>query len=219
MNSSPKRGFILQWSLQTLLLLTAAVAVWLTYARFRQRIPQLEQQIDAMQRMARELTVVDESQIAVVKLQELWYDENRWQIYLPPGEYRIRLATREIDGKGLPPVFDGSPISAGQHLIELVQSGESDDRKITVVVDDTPLIETVESADWSDRPGSSGGSLFGRCTQRDPNEPLVLFRRRFHQRMKNGQRSTPKGPTEGLMLWIERMTSGRVGQNSTGLEE
>ena len=81
-----------------------------------------------------------------------------------------------------------------------MQSDEGVGRKITVTVDDRPLIETEEGADWDSGGHSSGGSEFGRCVQRSAQEPVVLFRRRFH---RHGRNVAPQGPAEGLMLWIE----------------
>lgn len=198
-----KRRLVLQWSLQTLLLLTAAVAVWVAYFRLRQQIPRLEQQIASMQQMARELLVQDEKQIAVVMLPQMWFDESRWEIHLPQGEYMMRLATREIDEKGFAPAVGETLIGAGRHRIELMQSDEGNGRTITVMVDDQPSIEAEEGSDWDPSHGCSGGSEFGNCTHLSPHEPLILFRRRFYRRTKTGQNTAPKGPTDGLMLWIE----------------
>jgi hypothetical protein len=199
-----RRRFRLQWSLQTLLLLTAAVAVWVAYFRLRQQIPRLEQEIDSLEQMARELIVEDEEQIAVVMLPQMWYDESRWDIYLPEGKYVMRLATRRIGEKGLAPAVRQTPIRGGRHRVELMRSDDGAGREITVLVDDRPVIEAEEGASWDPRGHSGGGSEFGKCVQRPADEPLVLFRRRFHRRSKGGGSVAPKGPTKGLMLWIER---------------
>ena len=215
-----RRRFRLQWSLQTLLLLTAVVAVWVAYFRLRQQIPPLEQKIDVLQQMARELIVDDEGQIAVVMLPQMWYDESRWEIYLPEGQYVMRLATRQIDDQLVtlvlgrdkevfPPAVGQTPVSGGRHRIELMRSEDGSGREITVLVDDRPVIEAEESADWWPGHGSTGGSQFSSCAQRSAHEPLVLFRRRFSRQLKGGRCVTPKGPTEGLMLWIEPAGLGR----------
>jgi hypothetical protein len=203
-NVAPQeRRFLLQWSLQTLFLLTAAVAVWIAYVRLHQQVSRLEQEVVSMQQMARELVIEDREQIAVVMLPQMWMDESRWEVYLPEGEYMMRLATRQIDEKGLALAVEETPISAGRHRIELLRPDEGAGREITVIVDDRPLIETEESPDWDPGPGSSGGSEFDSCVQRSAHEPVVLFRRRFNRRSNTGRSVAPKGPTEGLMLWIE----------------
>ena len=153
-------------------------------------------------------------QIAVVKLPPMWYGESRWEIYLPEGEYVMRLGTRQIDDQltslvlgpdkeRFPPAVGQTPIGAGHHRIELMRSEEWRGREITVLLDDRPVIEAEEEPDWNTGGTSTGASEIGDCVQRPAHEPLVLYRRRFYLRQKGGQYVAPKGPTEGLMLWIE----------------
>ena len=59
-----KRRFVLQWSIRTLLLLTAAVAVWVAFFKMRREVPPLEARIAAMRALARELIVEDEQKMA-----------------------------------------------------------------------------------------------------------------------------------------------------------
>jgi len=202
-----KRRFVLRWSLQTLFLVTAVVAVWVAVFHYRQQNARLEREVASMRQMAREFVVEDEEQIAIVMLPQMWFDESRWKIHLPKGDYVMRLATRQVAEKGLAPVVDETPISSGRHEIELLQSDQGDCRKIMVTVGEQPLIEVVERPDWHPGHGSLGGSEFGACTQLSPGKPVVLFRRRFTRPSKTGQSPTPKGPTEGLMLWIEPVAS------------
>ena len=198
-----RRRFRLQWSLQTLLLLTAAVAVWVACFRLRQQIPRLEQEIDSLKRVARELIVEDEEQIAVVRLPQMWYDEMRWEMYLPEGEYVMRLATRRIGEQGLPPAVGQTPVSGGRHRIELMRSNDGSGQEITILFDDRPVIEAEERPDWNPGSGFISGTAIGPCVQFPAQEPLVLSRWRFLQRSKGGRSVAPKGPTKGLMLWIE----------------
>jgi hypothetical protein len=203
------RRITLQWSLQTLLLLTAVVAVWTGYLHYRREIPQLEQEIEAMRWMTRELIVEDPHQAAVVKLDELWMDDHRWDVYLPEGTYVIRLATRKI-GKQYPsPVTAEAPIAAGRHRIELQRDKGEEGWKITVLVDDEPSIETAETPDWDPGHGSEGSGGFSISTQLPPDKPIDLHRLRFKQATKPGQYKAPQEPTEGLLLWIERVEERR----------
>lgn len=186
-------------------LLTAVVAVWVPYFHLQQKIERTEQKIGPMQKMARELIIDDTSKITVVKKQQKWYDEHRWEIYLPDGEYAMRLATQKIDREGLAPVVGETRIRGGRHFIELLQSDNGDNHEITVMLDDQPAIETKESRDWKNSHGSTGAGHFSGCAQLPPDEPVVLFRRRFNYEVKPGITLTPKEPTEGLLLWIERV--------------
>jgi hypothetical protein len=197
--------FAPQWSLLTLLLLTAAVAVWVGYFRYRYEIPALEQEIDQMKRMVRELIVEDPQQIAVVKLAEMWMDDQRWDIHLPEGEFVIRLATRQIGKAGLAPVAAEAPIDSGRHQVELQKNDSEDGWRITVLVDDRPAIEAAEEAGWYPGRGSEGPGGITICEQQPPERPVELHRHRFSQRTKSGTYKAPEEPTNGLLLWVERV--------------
>ena len=196
------RPFVLQWSLRTMFLLTAMVAVLVAYLCLLQQNARLERGVAGMQEWAGELVVEDTKQIAVMKLPETWYDENRWEIHLPEGEYVMRLATREIGEQGFAPAAEETPVNSGEHLIELLQSDEGDCRRITVMLDDQSLIETTEASDWDPGHGAPSGGISVRSTQLSPHEPVILFRRRFRPRPVG---IMPKGITNGLLLWIERI--------------
>ena len=92
-----------QFGLRSIFLATAAIAVWVAvYANNRENA-MLESRIASLRPLARELVVEDPTQIAVVKLDEVWYGENIWDVHLPAGSYRLCLATRGVDEKQLAP--------------------------------------------------------------------------------------------------------------------
>lgn len=186
-------------------LLTAVVAVWIPYFQLQKKIDLAEEQRDSLRKMARELVVDDASKIAIVKKHAKWYDQNRWEIHLPDGEYTIRLATRKIDIGWLAPAVAECNVSGGKHFVELVQSKAENEHLISITLDDQPVINIKESPNWYRGYGSTGGGYFANCEQLPPDKPVVLFRRRFHYSVKAGQISTFKGTTEGLLLWIERV--------------
>ncbi len=185
-----------------MLLLTAVVAVWVAYFCLDRQISRLEQEIAWMQPWAGELVVEDTEQIAVAMLPQMWIDETRWEIHLPEGEYVMRLATREIGDQGVAPVVEETVVNSGEHRIGLLQSDERKCRKITVMVDDRPLIETTVASDWDPRRGYVGGGNFAICTQLPAHEPVVLYRRRFVP--KSGP-LTSNVLANGLLVWIERI--------------
>jgi hypothetical protein len=192
-------------------LLLTAVAVWTVYFSNRSSIRRLEERIESMRPLARELAVKDERQFAVVKLEQHWYDENRWSVYVPPGDFRLCLATRDVDEEGLAPVVASAPLAPGRHVLELDYvavdgaSGEGGWR-VTVHCDGQEILSAEAPKAWYPSVGSSGGGHFDRMDQLPADKPAILFRRRFNQPGPNGMGMgsiTPKGPTDGIMIWIE----------------
>jgi hypothetical protein len=207
-NSSPaaKQPRRRRWQLgvRTLLLLMAAIAVWMAYFVNRRHNAALAARIKAMVPLAHELVIEDARKIAVVKLEEYWFDENRWEVYLPAGQYRLCVATHGIDKNGLAPVVKSTPIEAGRHLLALEQQRDNDVWRITALWDGRERIAVEEPKDWDPGTGSVGGGDYSLSEQLPPDQPAVLFRRRFMREVGKGRTTTPNGPTEGLMLWIER---------------
>jgi hypothetical protein len=209
---SPRRRVALrQVSLRTLLLLTAAVAVWIADGKNRYDNARLQEQIAAMRPLARELSVEDPDQFAVVKNEERWYDQNDWKVYLPPGEYQLSLATREVVELGVTPALKSVPLTAGMHEIAIEQTrGADKSSRVVVTVDGQEAVRVEEPEDWDPGHGSSGGGHFTNSTQQPADAPLILFRRRFSERTGKFSYSPPKGPCNGLLLWIEpKPTDGK----------
>src|SRR5690606_13028559 len=77
--ASPARRIRWQWSVTTLLLLTAVVAAWVGWWQVRKQSVRLRSQIQAMQRLQRRLVIDDPQQFAIIEEHETWYDEDRWQ--------------------------------------------------------------------------------------------------------------------------------------------
>jgi hypothetical protein len=193
-----------QIGLRTLFLLMTVAAVWTVYFTNRRAIQNYEQRIAAMRPLARELSVEDESRIAVIKLESYWYDDNRWEIYLPPGDFRACLATREVSGAGLAPSVESAPLSPGRHVLALEQVPTDDGWRVTVDCDGEQLLSAVEPKAWYPAHGSAGAGHFDRGEQLNPKQPVVLFRRRFMQPGPGRTTSTPTGPADGILLWIEQ---------------
>jgi hypothetical protein len=198
-----------QFGMRAAFLLTALVAVWFAHYVNLCEIARLESRIRSAQPLARELVIDDDEKFAAVKIEELWFDEFGWDVHLPDGEYRLCLATRQIDDKQLPLLFKSAPIKSGKHRIALEWPLKKDYR-VAVTVDGARTVETIEPTAWYSYSGS--GSLSGvssKSEQRPTSQPLELLRRRFIQLDAKGRISTPDGPTNGLMVWIEKLTAGK----------
>ena len=190
---SPPRPDRKRWQvgLRTVFLLLAAIAVWMTYFLNRRHNAALAARIAVMRPMARELAIDDEGRIAVVKLEELWFDENRWEVYLPDGAYRLCLATRGIEQNGLVPAVKSARLGAGRHFLALEQQRVESGWRVTATWDGTGRLTVEEPAGWDPGSGSSGGGSFSVSTQLAADQPVVLFRRIFSRPVGKGQSRTP----------------------------
>ena len=211
---APGRSARRRWQvgLRTLFLLMAAIAVWMAYFINRRHNAGLEARIKAMTPLAHELIVDDAGKIAVVKLEDFWYDENRWDLYLPERRYRLCLATREIDDTGFPAAARSAPIAAGRHQLALEQEKEKDVWRIAVTCDGAALFSVEEPKGWNSDRGSMGGGQFALSEQPPPDQPVVLFRRRFTRSDDKGSMSVPTTPSEGILIWIEPVSGPGAGR-------
>lgn len=201
--TTPRRRKVWQFGTQTLLLLVALVAVWFTVWTNLRRIQVLEARIEATIPLARELVIDDPLQFAVVKKDERWYDENQWVIHVPPGRFRLCVATHEVDGQGLAPVARSVPVPEGRHEVSLEQRPGESSWRIAVTLDGAEAMSVEEPKAWDPGVSSIGGGRHERSSQYAVSRPLGLFRRRFSQPDAKGTFTTPTGPANGILLWIE----------------
>ncbi|WP_406697783.1 hypothetical protein V5E97_02850 [Singulisphaera sp. Ch08] len=206
-NSPERRPVRRRWQvgLRTLFLLTAVIAVWMTVLINREQNKSIEARIQTLRPLARELVIDDPNKIAVVKREERWYDENRWDIHLPAGQYWLCVATRGIDQNGFAPVVKSERIEAGRHGLELEQKRVGTGWQVNITQDGTKRLSLEEPQEWDPATGSSGGGQYSLSTQLPADKPFVLFRRRFTRPNAQGQVTTPIGPCDGILLWIERV--------------
>jgi hypothetical protein len=204
--SALKRPGRVRWQvgLRTAFLLVAALAVWMAYFVNRRHNAFVESRIRALAPLAHELVIDDPSKIAVVKMEEYWYGENRWEFYLPVGDYRLRLATRGIDGTGFPEPAQDVRIETGRHVVSLDETKLDNGWRIKVVCDGKDLVAVDESKEWDAGHGSQSTGQGVPSQQLPPEKRVVLLRRQFMGEY------TPNGPVvtkEGILVWIERMAA------------
>ena len=202
--------FRVRFGMLTLMLVAAVVCVWSAYVTLQLSNSRLGREIDAMQALQTDLRVEDATRVAVVRARQEWYDDSRWDVYLPPGHtYRLSLATRKLSLKRNSGASNPAPVAAkeltsGTHSIELRTKKVDDGWQIEVLVDDEPTLTCLEPPDWNPGSGSQGGAEFPRSAH--PNAihaPVVLFRRRFMKSTPAGISREPVEPSEGVMLWFQ----------------
>jgi hypothetical protein len=200
---APGRG---RWQvgLRTAFLLVAALGVWMAYFVNRRHNADILQRIKALVPLAHELVVDDPQKIAVVKMEEYWYGENRWGVYLPGGGYRLCVATRGIDETGFPQVAKSARIDAGRHVVALEERNDDNGWRVVVLSDDKELIAVDEPKDWKPDGGVQSWGPGTPSEQLPPEKPLALLRCRF-MRMSQIAQSGPDVTTDGILVWIERV--------------
>ena len=190
-----------QVGLRTLFLLIFAVAAWLGVVRNREKTRDMESRLDTLRLLARELEVDDPGQIAVVEKVAQWMDEDRWEVYLPPGSYRICMATRQVGDSGFPPVMKSVAILPGRHRLALDERTEKTSWKGVLSCDGVERLVIEEPKEFPGN-GSSSDGEFSISEQVPANEQVVLARTRFANE-SSGLTIKPGASSDGLMLWIE----------------
>ena len=153
-----------QIGLRGLGLVLLAVALWLTVVANRREIARLEGRIATLRPIARELVIADPSRFAAVLREPRWQGEDRWDVHVPAGSYRLCLATRGVEdgqpGPGGPdslaPVVRSLPIGPGRHRVELDFARGDGPYRIAFGVDGGPRERVEEPKEWGSD-GSMGG--------------------------------------------------------------
>jgi len=200
----PHQRSRLQFGVRGILLLTALVAVWGTHSLNRRSIEQLQARLPSMRAIAAELTVADPSRISVIKLPAMWFDEQKWELFLPSNEYQLCLATEEVDEQGLAPVDRQLPLPQGRVRLELAKKRTDAGWQVTVLHDDQVVLTVDKPQSWDSDNGSSGGGHFDRQQEFLPDEQVILMRRRFMVRISPTRSQSPQGPAAGVLLWLEK---------------
>jgi hypothetical protein len=192
-----------QVRIKTLILVMAAIAVWIAFFINRRQNALLRARINEMHKIVRDLVINDDQKIAVVSLEESWYDQDNWDIYLPHREYRLCLATRGITQDGSPREYKSRPIKPGRHRITLKKIVTAQSWSVTVLTDDSEFLTVNEPGGWGDATGWAGfGDQFSKSEQLSPDEPVCLFRRQYIKELP----ASSGEPTNGIQLWLEPLS-------------
>jgi hypothetical protein len=169
-----------------------------------------------MEGQSRKLRIEHADRLAVVRLPETWYDELKWEVAFPSKEavagggavYKLCLATREIKLPGQFPPAKEFIVPPGRHQVELKMQRNRDRWDISVLLDDQPVIEVRETANWNPRRGGTGGPSWEQPFQpRDAKHPVELFRQVFRVERPNQGFGLPKGPANGVLFWLQPLTN------------
>ncbi len=198
-----------QFSLRLMLLLMAAIGLWISVVMNWLEIPRLEKQVAALRIFSQELKINDPQRLAVVFHDPAWYDEFSWDLYVPPEGYEIALATRDIADDNFPASGQQARLPAGKCRLSLVIHRQPSDWKMSLARDGEELLSITEPRAWNPDLVRTGGPNFRISAQ--PDLPAALLRQRFFQRLGGGSAPVVRKsqPENGVLLWIEAEPAAR----------
>ena len=209
----------IQWSLLTLLLLTAVVATWTAGYRMRSGTERLQERIDVLSTIGGELLVVDPEQYAIIECAPKVRDDQLWEVWLPkPGRFELKFLTRGIDLQRPPSQTrsDVDPsnvqvvtLNPGRYRLKLEMQKKGDIWHIALLANGEQIIQVEEKADWHGGGHSTMHDGDPRVSrQQSTEQPLeVLNRTHLFSLGKDESQTTRHEPDElgsGLRIWIER---------------
>ena len=200
----PRTRYRLQFSLTTILLLVAAVSVWLVNHDLKQQISTIRAQLPGLESVARQLIVDDPTQVAVVCRMPERLGECIYDVHIPQYKsFELFLALEQVDKQGIAEPVNSVPVSAGKHSIEIRYDAKPDQSIVFLLIDGEIVIEERKAKDWEPRHGSTGAGSVSNSEQFDDRSPIVLFRQRFMVSQAPNSSTTPPGPCRGILVWLE----------------
>jgi hypothetical protein len=201
-----RRRFPPRVPLRTLVLLVAAAAAWTSFLVESERIDMFDRRIGALRPLDRRLLVDDPARVVVANHGQFYEGvDDDWDIHLPPGSFRLCLATRGVGRAGLAPAVAGAPIGPGRHRVSCQIDPIGNGRRIRVRIDGATALST--EAPWDETTSFQHFGHFdlsiARAKSWPPDVPAVFHRIGLARRDADGQLRLADGPGEGILLWIE----------------
>ena len=205
-NATPvkKRGWLPQFSLLTVLLVTAVVAIGIVYFDNQAKIATIRNQLNGLEAIDRSLVIDDPNKVYVVGRMATRFGECIYDIHVPETpKFQLHLALDQVDQKDLALPTKSILLRPGKCSIEIRQMDGDTTSVIQVLVDEKVVIKETRDKDWNPRKGSSGSGDISHLEQFDVDATVVLYRKRFMVDQGNGTSSAPNGPGAGVLLWLE----------------
>jgi hypothetical protein len=207
---SPKR--VLRFSLRTLLVLTAFVAMMvslLVSTGNNRRLARINESLVAENRRLRdevgELAIDDESRLHAIRTSADSYLEWTWRVWIPNGrKYRLRCVGRDVPGEGWPSGRGGTimQLPTGEQVIQYrIRRDPKDDRFYgslstrggSVGKDAHPWVK------WPSRTSTTGG--VGTTTRSYEADQIVELCR--HRVSQADSSEDIEDPSAGFLIWFE----------------
>lgn len=199
-----------RFGLLELLLMTAAIAVWIpAWLAFR-IIPCLEADVQIMRKATLDLVVEDPTQLTVRALPSVWRKMDIWKYYAPAeSELELRLGTEGISARGLPVDYQAVSLPFGEHLIQLKRTRDGNGFHNFLYIDGEMLLEKHHPKSWLNSESSSTTTDLDNASQTFPLTAIVRLREERaspnHPIRNSGYRVVQlEGDQDhkGVVLWI-----------------
>jgi len=197
-----------------MLMIGLATAVFLIWHLAIKR-DRMQEAVYDLQIQSRRLRVDDKSKIAVIYREQLRYNDQIFDLYIPEGpsfELCIKLEGVAISADYSNPV-SRRLLPIGKHVIEVVDERQSPN--VVVLIDGTQVIDIEKSKFANLATGISTVAIFDSCTSFAPEETVHLFERTYHYQLdmaKSSQIATRLSKAEcdmlnakqlGVFVWIQ----------------
>lgn len=202
--STRSRPSRMRYSLLTLALVTAIIALSITVAMLYREVLPLRDEVARLRSEVGELHVGDPSKLHAIRVETDSELEWKWRLWIPEGaSYRLRAEGDRVPAEGYP--SDGGTVDfreAGEHVIRYVIRRDPRDERWygslrtqvgSVGKDNQPWVE------WSSRTSTSGG--VGSSTQMyEADEQVEIIRHRVSEACSSAD---IEDPAAGFMIWLE----------------
>jgi len=195
-----------QFGILTALLVMTAFATWTSWFLSKNDAERLARQLPALRNSARELDIVDVDQYAISRLLADWFGELKWRLFLPDsGSYRVCLATEDIDQSGYPEAEETYELMSGRHNCEFRIKKDSGQYVLEFLVDEKVVLTKIQPTDWNPDRGKSTSGAIGFSQQQPTDQPFQIHRSRFMEPVGEFGAASPQGPSNGVLIWIEKV--------------
>jgi hypothetical protein len=195
------RHFLPQFSLLTVLLLTAIAAMALVIALFWHEIGPLRTEVRQLRNEVGKLTIDDTAKPAVILVHSNTPFTWKWRIWVPAGHsYRVRWCDAAIPRIGFPTAANGTLALDGPREYVVTYRIQDDGWSTLDAAGETVRGNQQNWVAWPSR-SIEGESVDERTETYDLGKPIVLIRMRVSN--QNGSVPTMADPADGFMIWIE----------------
>ena len=206
-----------RFSLWTVLVVFALVALLLALTTTRKQLAEANRQLATFRNEMRYLTIEDSNNIHAISMPAFESKQWRWRIDLPDDtRYQMRIAYDDIPHDGMAPkrvqdIYAGAlpsqefiftaNISKDEDGWIMSWATESDASRMQTF--DFPILATNKT--WLDNMGLCSLELAGQRSTAtgDPMEPFFLLRMRTQLPAGPNLLTADPNPTDGILIWIE----------------